>query len=174
MQKEPLKAYERRGAPISLAWSPDGKVFAHGNQEATINFWYAESAEHLQMSGYANKVRELSWDPTGRYLATGGGSAVCIWDCGGKGPEGSTPQMLQDNDSSRPISALTFQHRGFLIISGTMDGKLNLWQPANKKSPGVGSDQLDDVEVSAAVWSPDDKQLIAGTGSGRVALYRIA
>ena len=80
-------------------------------------FWYAESGRELHMSGYPSKVRELSWDFTGRFLATGGGDVICVWDCGGsKGPEGTTPKMLEGHGAT--VSAVAWQRRGFLLASG--------------------------------------------------------
>ena len=40
------------------------------------------------MYGFPTKVLELSWNSTGRWLATGGSSSVILWDCSGKGPAG--------------------------------------------------------------------------------------
>lgn len=162
---------EWKGSPLKLAWSPDGRVLAHGNQDATVCFWLADRGDPLQMSGFPTKVRELSWDHAGRYLATGGSAAVCVWDCGGTGPEGTKPQMLLEDDAELPLTTVAWQRRGYLIASAGKDGKVLLWQPANKKAPRVGFDSLPDASVLA--WSPDDKLLAAGAGSGAVAVYRV-
>ena len=164
---------EWKGAPLKLAWSPDGRVLAHGNQDATVCFWTEGRREPLQMSGFPTKVRELSWDHTGRYLATGGSAAVCVWDCSGTGPEGTKPQMLLEPDAELPLTAVAWQRRGYLIASGGRDGKVLLWQPANKKAPQVGHDRFVGAEASALAWSSDDKLLAAGAGSGAVAVYRV-
>lgn len=166
------RTFAWKGAPLKLAWCPDGKTLAHGNQDATVHFWVADAATPLQMSGYATKVRELSWDYTSRYLATGGGPGVCVWDCGGAGPEGRTPLMLQSGHN-KTVSAVAWQRRGFLIASAGLDGYVNLWQPANKKGPDVGEDHAPDAEASALAWSPDDAALAVGFGDGRVTLYRV-
>jgi WD40 repeat protein len=170
--QEPVRKLEWKGSPLKLAWSLDGKLLAHGNQDATVHFWYADAGLDLQMSGYATKVKELAWDYSSRYLATGGSSAVCIWDCGGKGPGGTTPQLLEGHDETATVSAVAYQRRGFLLASGGRDAQVLLWQPAVKKGPLVGRDQ-GDGEVSALAWSPDDKTLAAGFASGAVAAYRI-
>jgi WD40 repeat protein len=173
-QADPVRVFEWKGAPLRLAWSPDGKILAHGNQDATVHFWYADPGEVLQMSGFPTKVRELSWDHSSRYLATGGGAAVCVWDCGGKGPEGTKPRMLLDDADELPLTAVAWQRRGYLIAAAGQDGRVRVWQPANKKAPLVGQDRFDGTEATAAVWSPDDKLLAAGAGSGAVAVYRLA
>ncbi|HEY1190890.1 MAG TPA: WD40 repeat domain-containing protein, partial [Gemmata sp.] len=114
---EPVKLLAWKGSPLAIAWSPDGKILAHGNQDSTVHFWYFDAARDLQMWGYKTKVRELAWDFTSRYLATGGGPVVCIWDCqaGPTGPEGTKPTMLPGHDADSNLTALAYQHRGFLL-----------------------------------------------------------
>jgi len=171
-QPDPLKTFAWKGAPLRLAWSPNGEVLAHGNQDATVHFWYADTAEDLQMSGFATKVRELSWENSSRYLATGGSAAVCVWDCGGDGPAGTKPQTLIEDGDEKPLTALAWQRRGFLIASGNQLGTVRVWQPANKKNPHVGDDRLPEAASSLA-WSPDDKALAVASGSGAVNVYKI-
>jgi len=162
-----------KGSPLALAWSPDGTVLAHGNQDATVHFWYAASGKDLQMSGFPSKVRELSWDHTGRFLATGGGPMVCVWDCGGpKGPEGTQPAMLEGPEDT--VTAVGWQRRGYLVAGAARDGRVVLWQPANKKAPKVGEYRFKDAEVAALAWSPDDKALAAGAGDGTVVVLRVS
>ncbi len=169
---EPVKRFEWKGSPLRMAWSPDGNVLAHGNQDATVHFWYYQSGADLQMYGYPTKVRELSWDFSSRFLATGGGPMACIWDCGGKkGPEGSKPQMLEGHEEN--LTDIAFQARGYLLASGAGDGRVLLWQPANKKAPLIGQHRFTNAEASTLAWSPDDKSLAAGSGAGGVALLRL-
>jgi WD40 repeat protein len=166
-----VRTFAWKGSPLKLAWSPDGKVLAHGNQDATVHFWYAESGKDLQMSGYATKVRELAWDYSSRFLATGGGPIVCIWDCGGpQGPEGTKPQMLEGHEQN--VTAVVYQSRGYLLASAGVDGRVLLWQPANKKSPRAGEFWFEGAEASSLAWSPDDKSVAAGSGAGAVAVLR--
>jgi WD40 repeat protein len=168
---EPVKRFEWKGSPLKMAWSPDGNVLAHGNQDATVHFWYYDSGHDLQMHGYPTKVRELTWDFSSRFLATGGGPTACVWDCGGpKGPEGSAPQMLEGHDET--LTAVAYQFRGYLLASAGGDGRVLLWQPGNKKEPKIGQHQFDDGEASVLAWSPDDKLLVAGSGGGTVVVMR--
>lgn len=171
---EPTKMLAWKGSPLAMAWSPDGKILAHGNQDSTVHFWYYNAARDLQMWGYKTKVRELAWDFSSRYLATGGGPVVCIWDCqhSPNGPEGSKPTMLVGHDDDANLTALAYQHRGFLLASAGLDGKVLLWQPTNRKGAQVGEFQFAGGEASVLAWSGDDKSLVAGSGAGAVAVFR--
>ena len=162
--------YEWRGSPLKLAWSADGKMLAHGNQDASVHFWYAHDSQELNMSGYPGKVRELSWDFRSRFLATGGGDAVCIWDCSGAGPEGSKPNMMGGHTGT--VSAVMWQRRGTLLASGDLDGRVCLWQPANR-SGLIGGATFEGTEISALTWSRDDKQIAAGSGAGAIGLFKV-
>jgi WD40 repeat protein len=166
-----VRAFAWKGSPLKMAWSPDGKVLAHGNQDATVHFWSAESGTDLQMWGYATKVRELAWDFSSRFLATGGGPVVCVWDCGGsKGPEGTKPQMLEGHEDN--LTAVAYPSRGYLLASAGTDGRVMLWQPANRKAPKVGEFRFDAAEAATIAWSPDDRSLAVGSGAGTVAVLR--
>lgn len=169
---EPVKMLAWKGSPLAMAWSPDGKILAHGNQDATVHFWYYDDSHDLQMWGYRSKVRELAWDFNSRYLATGGSPVVCVWDCqaGPKGPEGSRPQMLEGHEEN--LSAVAYQSRGFLLASAALDGRIYLWQPTNKKGPQIGEFKFPEGEAATLAWSPDDKSLAAGSSAGAVVLLR--
>ena len=113
-QAEPLARFEWKGSSLVLAPSPDGRYIATGDQDASVHFWIVADGHDLQMSGYPTKVRQLSWDPTARYLATGGGASVTIWDCGGAGPEGTRPKVLDWHTDY--VSAVAFQRQGLRVL----------------------------------------------------------
>jgi len=167
---DPPRHFEWKGSPLKLAWSPNGKLLAHGNQDATVHFWYADTGLDLQMSGYPTKIRELAWDFASRTLATGGGEMVCVWDCGGKGPAGTTPKMFEAH--KKPVSTLAFQRRGFLLASGGQDGRLCLWQPANR-TPLLAGVTFEETEITDLAWSPDDRSMLVGSANGGVGLFKV-
>jgi WD40 repeat protein len=180
---EPVKMLAWKGSPLALAWSPDGTILAHGNQDSTVHFWYYDESRDLQMYGYRSKVRELAWDFSSRYLATGGSSTVCIWDCQGgpNGPENTKPLMLTGHEQNANVTALAYQSRGYLLASSGQDGKVILWQPTNRRGDAqVGEFGFVDraqwknapVEASCLAWAPDDKSIAAGSGTGAVNVFR--
>jgi WD40 repeat protein len=60
-QADPLRRYAWKDSSLVLAWSPDASMFATGDQDQTMHFWYADSGLDLQMWGYETKMRELAW-----------------------------------------------------------------------------------------------------------------
>ena len=158
-----------QGSSLVIAWSPDGRYAATGDQDSTVHFWITATGEDLQMWGYPTKVRELSWDANSRYLATGGGPGVTIWDCSGKGPAGSKPILLEGHTG--PLTVLAYQPRGGLLASAGEDGLVAIWAPDRSKRP-VCTVHLD-AAVSRLAWALDDRRLAVGCADGSVRVYEL-
>ena len=166
---EPRARFDWKGSVLTLAWCPDGKYIVGGAQNCSVHFWYLKTGKDLEMTGYPQKVRELSWDATSTYLATGGGNQVTVWDCTGKGPAGTTPISFELHEE--PISALAFQNRGPLLASACGDGILALWLPGGWQRPLT----LARVEggISLALWSPNDLRIALGGVTGDVSVWTV-
>ncbi|MDR1281162.1 MAG: WD40 repeat domain-containing protein [Opitutaceae bacterium] len=138
----------------ALVWSPpDGRWLVSGNQDRSVHLWLPDENQEFHMSGYESKVKELSFDRTGRWLATGGGQDACLWDCSGAGPEGREPLMFPHGAR---VCAVAFQNAHNLLATAAQDGGVSLWNPerpqplrANVKMPAA---------ATRLVWSPDDSQ----------------
>ena len=165
---DPTRLLTWQGTPLALAWSPDGRYFVCGEQDATLHLWMLPSEEELAMSGYPEKIREVVWDSTSRLLASSGGISITIWDFGGQGPEGSEPMDLEAHLDS--ITALAFQEDGSLLASGGREGMIAVWNPFAGQDV-LFVDYYEDNEISCLNWSGCDSYLVAGTADGRVALY---
>ncbi|MCC5021675.1 MAG: WD40 repeat domain-containing protein [Candidatus Synoicihabitans palmerolidicus] len=153
----------------ALVWSSDNRWLVAGNQDPSVHLWLPEQKEEFHMSGYETKVKELSFDHTGRWLATGGGCEGCIWDCQGKGPEGREPAMLPHDAR---ICAVAFQNQHGLLATAAADGAVMLWSP-ERRSPLRATVRLPSPATKLA-WSPDDTHLAIGNDQGIVYLLRVA
>lgn len=166
---KPLRKFSYKGSLLAIAWSPNGKFIAAGNQDSTIHLWIVESGKDLCMSGYPTKIRELSWHSSSRYLATGGGSSVVVWDFAGKGPAGSRPISLERHQKF--LTQLVYQNFGEILASGCEDGVVALWHPT-AKAPLLTSLRLR-APVAQLAWSPDDRALAVGAADGLVTVLRV-
>jgi WD40 repeat protein len=167
----PKRVFEKPVSLLCAAWSPDSKYLAAGAQDASVYFWIWKSGRDLQMGGYPTKVRPPAWDRTSRFLATGGSAWALVWDCSGKGPEGTRPLMLEGHAEDKLVTALTYQKKGDILASGGADGKIILWQPITSQRP-VTQLQLN-AGISALTWSPDERLLLAGTETGSLFVYSV-
>jgi WD40 repeat protein len=164
--RDPLTGDEERAFPsrdpiLNMAFSPSGKWLMTGNQDCSIHVWNTDNGAEMHMRGYAAKVRQLAWHRGSRWLATGGGQTISVWDCSGRGPEGRTPLLMEWHPDQ--ISALHYQPEGDWLASGARDGSLAIWSPTQRQN------QISRAKISSGVtrvaWSPDGK-LLAATGEG--------
>jgi len=165
------------GGIETLAWSPDGRWLVSGNHDPSVHLWQPREDLELQMSGYETKVRALSFDAKGRWLATSGSSDCCVWDCSGAGPEGRDPAMLPHDAR---LCAVAFQNAHGLLAAASEDGSVKLWsiERALSSLVGLGTKPLRaTVTMPAAAtqlaWSPDDSQLAIGTTQGIVYTLKV-
>jgi WD40 repeat protein len=164
---EPTRAFAWKGSMLTLAWSPDGRYIATGDQDSTVHFWVVKTGEDLMMYGYPTKVRELSWDSVGRYLATGGGPQATVWDCAGKGPAGRTPLAIDRRRAL--VTALEFRPTGAVLAVGGEDGAVRTWRVA-KEGEKLGAVNLG-AAVTRLAWHPSGRSLAAATATGTVAVF---
>lgn len=152
---------------LSLAWSPDQRWVVAGTQDLSVQIWPQpfRIGDELAMSGYAAKVRDLAWHHGSRYLATGGGEEIMVWDCGGDGPSGTTPRILAGHAGL--ITALKYQSRGHILASGGLDGFIRFW---NAKNPEVLAEVRLPGEITTLAWARNNQTVLAGTREGAVAL----
>ena len=67
------------------------------------------------------------------------------------------------------MSALTFQHRGPLLASGGVDGRVFIWDIA--KSQRHRQELIPPSPIAELVWSPDDTALAIGAADGSVCVW---
>ncbi|WP_221030745.1 WD40 repeat domain-containing protein [Actomonas aquatica] len=152
----------------ALVWSADNRWIVSGNQDPSVHLWLPEEDQEFHMSGYESKVKHLSFDHTGRWLATSGGREGCIWDCQGAGPEGREPAMLPHDAK---MCAVAFQNSHSLLATAADDGSVRLWSP-DRRQPLRANVKLPSAATQLA-WSPDDQHLAIGSEQGIVYVLRV-
>jgi WD40 repeat protein len=172
--RDPITREEERLFPLrdpilNMAFSPSGKWLMTGNQDCSVHVWNTDNGTEMHMRGFAAKVRQLAWHRASRWLATGGGPTVAVWDCSGRGPEGRTPLLLEWH--SEQISALHYQPEGDWLASGARDGSIAIWSPTQRQN------QISRAKIESGVtrvaWSPDGKLLAATGEAGEVQVLSV-
>ena len=154
---------------LCLAMSPSGKWLLTGNQDSSIHVWNLDAGAEMHMRGYPAKVRQLAWHRGSRWVATGGGPSVAVWDCSGRGPEGRAPTMLEWHTDL--VTALHYQPAGDWLASGSRDGGIAIWSPTQRDQLITGGKISSGV--TRVAWSPDGKLLAAGGEAGEVQVLAV-
>ena len=154
---------EWKGSHLDVTFSPDGRFLVTAMQEPMLHGWRLVDGKHMRMSGYATKVRSLTWGPGAKWLATSGATQLVIWPFGGKdGPMGKSPKVL--SPSEHRISAVAAHPTQDVCAVGYEDGMMLLTRiddgaevlaRAPAKSP-----------VSALAWNTAGNRLAFGTEDG--------
>ena len=164
---EPMQLLSFPGAPVALAWRPNGRALAVGTQDGFLQVWRQatdksrdDNARQLTMRGYRSKVNCLAWHPRRGIIATAGGADVVLWELpeAGKGARGQPLRHHQDT-----VTTLSWSADGQFLASGDRSGRLCVW---DRDGDAVFSRQLGQ-EISALQWQPGGDTLAAGdTGGG--------
>ena len=163
------RTFAARDPVLSFAMSPSGKWLLTGNQDSSIHVWNCDANVEMHMRGYPAKVRQLAWHRGSRWVATGGGPSVAVWDCSGRGPEGRTPTMLEFHTDL--VSALHYQTTGDWLASGSRDGGVAVWSPTQRE-PLITAGKIASG-VTRVAWSPDGKLLAVGGEGGEVQVLAV-
>ena len=162
------KEFPYGNAIYALTWSPDGRWLVAGCHDNAVHLWAPAEDLELHMSGYETRLKELSFSHDSKWLATGGGKDVCVWDCAGAGPEGREPLQLPQTART---TALAFQNQHSLLATGDAGGTFTLWGPT-RKNPMVAEVKMPSAATKLA-WRPDDSLLVVGTEKGNLYVFKL-
>ncbi|MAA79682.1 MAG: hypothetical protein CL916_10520 [Deltaproteobacteria bacterium] len=165
------ETFEWKGSLVSMSVSPDGDIVACGSQDKSVHFWRRSTGEDSMMAGYHGKPSALSFDESGRFLATGGGNSVTVWNFQGEGPEGTKPGTLEIH--IQPITKLSFAHQGVHLASGARDGAVIVWSLDDSGNGDIIGASLVEEIISDLLWRPDDRALAALDAHGGVTVWQV-
>ncbi|MHA2335326.1 MAG: WD40 repeat domain-containing protein, partial [Candidatus Hodarchaeales archaeon] len=120
---------------IALDFSPSGDILASGGIDNKINLWNVTTGEHLKnWSLFPHGVIDLQWSPDGKTLAVGGGEWMVDVHIGNQ-PD-KLLQLLNVTTGevihsfvghSDAVSSIAFSKNGSMLISGSWDKSIRMW-----------------------------------------------
>jgi WD40 repeat protein len=154
---------EWKGSHLELTFSPDGRFLVTSMQEPTLHGWRLVDAKHMRMSGYAGKVRSMTWGPGAKWLATSGATQLVLWPFAGKdGPMGKSPKVLSPSDHR--ISAVAAHPKQEVCAIGYEDGMMLLTRVEDGAE--VLARASGAAPTSALAWNASGNRLAFGTEDG--------
>ncbi|MEO0406838.1 MAG: BTAD domain-containing putative transcriptional regulator [Cyanobacteria bacterium P01_A01_bin.135] len=111
------------GSALSIAYSPDGKLLAMGENNYNIRLWRTTDGQPLMtLQGHENWVWSIAFSPDGKTLVSGGVDyTVRLWEVA----SGQCLHVLQGHSSV--VWGVAFGPDGQTVASGSEDQTAKVW-----------------------------------------------
>jgi RNA polymerase sigma factor (sigma-70 family) len=145
---------DRNGA-FSLAFSPDGKLLASGEERMVRTWETATGKEVRRIQAHNRFVSGLAFASDGKTLVTSGGSAIRLWEVR------TGAEILPDRGHSARIASSVLLADGQTLVTTSSDNTIRWWDLATGKERR----RLANLTDSPLNWS------IALSPNGNVAAF---
>lgn len=133
-----ILATHKEDAVNSLAFSPDGKTLAVGDQNGLTYLWSPASHKITGVLTNSDAVESVAFNPNGTALATTG-SLVYIWNVASRKLMATiNPPLIGGLPGFGVVTA--FSANGTLLAIGNNYGNISLWNLATSKFTGTLTD----------------------------------
>ena len=154
----PLYYPDNSGAIDMLAWSPDGRLLAIGNQQNSLHIRVAQTGEVVfQQPGPLNGPGVFSWSPDSNHFIFNNGapdrSSLRAWST-----KTGTPLFILATPPGVYMVKASWSPDGTTIATLGNDRQLYLWNAAGG-SPITTSSFVTENNYVDLLWSPDSQTL---------------
>jgi len=149
----------------SLAFSPDGRLLASGDEDGNVIVWSALTGRKIKLlNEHDSAVNSVAFNHTGRQIVSGSfDQTVKIWDVA-TGRSIRTLKPHQDH-----VTSVRFSADDQMVVSGSIDRAVRFWNASDGKQ--LATLEGHDGAVTFVALSPNGK-IVASTGlDGRVNIW---
>ncbi len=154
-------------AVYSVAFSPDGKIFASGSADKTIQLWDLRTNGPLRtLEGHTDTVYSIAFSRDSKYLVSGSrdGTAI-IWEI----QTGNIIKKLEGHKGA--ILSVAYSPNGKMIASGGRDNIIRLWDALTGEL--ISTLEGHTNSVTDVAFSPDSEILASSSVDKSIILWKI-
>ncbi|KAJ5147969.1 hypothetical protein N7526_001321 [Penicillium atrosanguineum] len=150
----------------SVAFSPNGQIFASGSGDRTIKLWDTNGKELQTLKSHALWVFSVAFSPDSQIVASGSGErTINLWDT----KTGKVIQTLKGH--AHLVSSVAFSPDSQTLASGSADRTIKLWDTKTGKLLQTLEGHIYSVESIA--FSPDNQIVASASVDQTVKLWDI-
>lgn len=151
----------------SLAFSPDGRWLASGDDEKKIELWDVLTGhQRRSLTGHTYGVSDVAFSPDGRQLASASWDrTVKLWDVA----SGKIVRTLARHTAG--VEAIAFSRDGRLLASASVDRTLRLWDLKTGSELELKTLVGHTDRVRSVGFSPDGRLIVSGSEDNSLRLW---
>jgi WD40 repeat protein/tRNA A-37 threonylcarbamoyl transferase component Bud32 len=169
-QVDPAKPIVAGQDIFSIAFSPDGRRIAAGQDDGRIGIYDVETGERFFLDGHTSYVFSVAFQPQGEYLASAGADRqVILWSLRTRKPAFSKDG--HEGDFTGTAHAVAFSPNGQTLAAPSDDETVSLWSvPEGTHGRSFsGNSRL----AGCVAFSPNGRLLAVGSFDNKVRLWDV-
>ena len=170
-----LTVYTLYRGNLAVAFSPDGRYIATGDDQGDVGLWDLSSSTNLWWKRLGGEVVVVTFSPDGRYVAADGSDGddayVALLSVN-NGTEIRRTRVDATSDRATRINSIAFSPNGNYVAIGVDLIWTWIWDLSSDRRNGWGTQGVS--EVYAVAFSPNGRYLATGDDAGNANLWEVS
>ncbi len=170
-----LAVYALYSGTLTVAFSPDGRYIATGDDQGDVGLWDLDSSRNIWWKRLGGEVVVVTFSPDGRYVAADGsdrdGPYVALLSVD-SGTESQRTGVGATSDRATRVNSIAFSPNGNYVAIGVDLPYAWIWDLSGGRLNGWGMQGVS--EVYAVAFSPNGRYLATGDDAGNANLWEVS